>query len=685
MATTGALLRIQLLGPVRAWRNGVEVALGPPKQRAVLGLLASRANDVMGVDNIVDALWGSDVPQTAANGVHTYVGGLRRVLEPGRSRRAAGAVLTSESGGYCLRLDPDDVDATFFARSLGDARRSRGEGHADVTLRLYERALSLWHGEAYSGIPGPFAVMERTRLRDLRLTAVEEWAADMLADGRHAEIVTELTGAVSEEPLREKLRWLLILALYRSGRQAHALQMYEETRQLLSSELGIEPGADLRNLHQQILYGHPELGSPGGETTSVVLTGPREIAFHGAPKPVQLPPLARGFVGRVRELVQLERVLLEEGSRHGATTPVAVIDGPAGVGKSAFVLELAHRLIDRFPDGQLYVDLRGTGLQGPSVSAEDALGQLLGGLGVEDSRVPPGLGARAALYRSLLHGQRMLVVLDDASSADQLRPLIPRGSSCVLATSRQRFSGLAARDGAHLVTIGPLADHESAQLLAGLSGGRLEAGDPATARLVALCGGLPLALRIVADGLAANPDVPLAPLVEQYAAKHGRLDWLTVKDDAAASMRSVFEASYQALPADAARMFRHLGLCSGPFTVQIAATLTETDWDTASKLLSVLAANHLLQEEPGHQYRFHSLIGIYAAECAEREPPARRQEALTRLIQLGSVSPQVGVPTGDGDRQGAQRRRGLSGTVRRAGFDATRLALHGSGDHGTAG
>ncbi|SEP58885.1 DNA-binding transcriptional activator of the SARP family [Streptomyces sp. yr375] len=661
MAATGAPLRIQLLGPVRAWRHGVEVALGPPKQRAVLGLLASRAGDVVGVENIVDALWGGDVPQTAANGVHTYVGGLRRALDPGRGRRAAGALLTSASGGYCLRLDPSDVDATLFVRGHGDARRSRGEGNADTTLRLYEQALSLWHGEAYSGVPGPFASMERTRLRDLRLTAVEEWAADMLAAGRHAEMVTELTGAVSEEPLREKLRWLLILALYRSGRQAHALRMYEETRQLLSSELGIEPGADLRNLYQRILSGHPELRPPGADTPPVPLTG-RETAFPGAPKPVQLPPLARGFVGRGKELSGLEGVLNDECSGHGATTPVAVVDGPAGVGKSAFVLELAHRLIDRFPDGQLYVDLRGTGLQGRPVSAVDALGQLLGSLGIDGSRMPRGLAARATLYRSLLHGRRMLVVLDDALSADQLRPLIPRGSSCVLATSRQRFGGLAARDGAHLVSIGPLADAESARLLAGLSGGRLEGQEPATACLAALCGGLPLALRIVADGLAANPGVPLSALVEQYAAERGRLDRLAVKGDAVASMRSVFEASYQALPADAARMFRHLGLYGGPFTVGIAATLAETDRDTTRRLLALLAAHHLLEEEQGHRYRFHSLIGIYAAECADREPPARRQEALTRLLRAGDgrADPE---PPGRAGPQASRPRAVLGGLV----------------------
>ncbi|TYC66452.1 AfsR family transcriptional regulator [Streptomyces sp. CB01881] len=647
MAAPAAPLRIQLLGPVRAWRHGTEVTLGPPKQRAVLALLASRAGDVVDIEGIVDALWGTDVPHTAANGVHTYVAGLRRALEPGRTTRAADALLASGSGGYCLRTDPADVDATLFTRTHNDARRSRAEGNTETALRRYEQALALWHGEACTAVPGPFAALERTRLRDLRLTAVEERADSMLAAGRHAETVTELTGAICEEPLREKLRWLLILALYRSGRQAHALRLYEDTRELLSSELGIEPGPDLRSLYQQILAGHPAPHTPAPHTHTLTLT-PRphtpppppathDHPFHPTPRPAQLPPLARGFTGRTKELAHLAALLGADIPHHGATTPVAVVDGPAGAGKSAFVLELAHRLTDRFPDGQLYVDLHGTAPRGRPLAAADALGQLLTSLGVHASRIPQGLAARTTLYRSLLHGRRMLVVLDDAPGADQLRPLIPRGSSCVLATSRRRLGGLAARDGAHLLTIEPLADEDSARLLTTLSGGRLTAHDPATTRLAALCGGLPLALRIVADALVANPGIPLTALVDQYTAEHGRLDRLTVQDDATASLRSVFEASYQALPADAARMFRHLGLCRSPFTLQIAATLAETDRDTTRRLLTLLTAHHLLQEEPGHRYRFHSLIGIYAAECAQREPPARRREALNRLLRLGSA------------------------------------------------
>lgn len=517
LATSGEPLRIQLLGPVRVWRDGQEVPLGPPKQRAVLALLASRAGEVVGVDHIIDALWDGDIPQTATNGVHTYVAGLRRALEPGRGRRAAGSILTSVSGGYCLRMDPEQVDATLFARRHARARRARTGGSPDEAVRRYEEALALWHGDAYSGVPGPFAAVERTRLRDLRLTAVEEWAADMLEAGRHAEAVTELSAAVGEEPLREKLRWLLMLTLYRSGRQAHALAVYTETRRLLNRELGIEPGAELRSLHQQILAGHPRLGRGGGPTVPPRPLRPASTA-PDLSRPIQLPPLARGFVGRTEELGQLAELLDDERGGYGASTPIAVVDGPPGVGKTAFVLELAHRLLDRFPDGQLYVDLCGTGRQGRPLTASDALEQLLASLGVERSRMPADVAGRTTLYRSLLHGRRVLVVLDEALGADQLRPLIPRGSSCVLATSRQRFSGLAARDGAHVLTMGPLADHDAATLLTSLCGGRLRGQETAAVRLVRLCGGLPLALRIAAEELAANPAVPLSALVEGFAA-----------------------------------------------------------------------------------------------------------------------------------------------------------------------
>ncbi|WP_327373289.1 NB-ARC domain-containing protein [Streptomyces sp. NBC_01216] len=641
MPTTGESLCVQLLGPVRAWRHGREVVLGPPKQRAVFALLAGRANDVVSVEQIIDAVWGGDIPQTASNGVHTYVAGLRRVLEPERSRRESGDLLVSTAGGYALQTDPAAVDATLFALRHTQARRARAEGRLPEALELAESALSLWHGEAHSGVPGPFAAMERTRLQDLRLTAVEEWAADMLEADRPVEAVTVLLGAVAAEPLREKLRWLLMNALYRCGRQAQALEVYAETRRLLRHELGIDPGAELRVLHQQILAGRPVTpagpGTSGGAPASWPPGGGTSAAgmvLPETPRPAQLPSLARGFVGRSRELAHLERLLTDNEGRRGASTPVAVIDGPAGVGKSAFALELAHRLSEHFPDGQIYVDLHGTSMQGRSLSASDALLQVLRSLGVESSRIPADLASRATLYRSLLHGKRMLVMLDDVLSADQLRPLIPRGSSCVLSTSRQRLGGLAVRDGAHLLRLGPLGTQDALRLLGCLSGDRLRHHESVARRLVGLSGGLPLVLRIMAETVAANPDVPLASLVEHFAVEHGRLDRLAGGGDNPTSPHTLFETSYQALSAEAARMFRLLGLFSdGPITVSAAADLSGTTEAEAARTLALLAAGHLLVEAGGGVYRFHELIRLYAAECAEREPLTHRSAAVARLLQ----------------------------------------------------
>ncbi|CAM3924906.1 BTAD domain-containing putative transcriptional regulator [Nocardiopsis rhodophaea] len=634
MLTTGECIRIQLLGPIRAWRGGKEVVLGPPKQRAVLALLASRAGDVVGIEHIIDAVWGSDIPRTAANGVHTYVAGLRRALEPGRSRRSASSVLASAAGGYCLRVSPDAVDVRRFVQRHAQARRAYADSDTGGALELYEDALALWHGEAFAGIPGPFAAMERTRLQDLRMTAIEEWASDMLEAGRHGEVVADLSAAVAEEPLREKLRWLLMLALYYCDRQAHALAVYTETRQLLNRELGIEPGAELRNLHQDILAGRAVTVCRDQPPASAPTCDLADIVVPDTPRPAQLPPLARGFVGRTAELAQLERVLAEGEARPSASTPVAVVDGPAGVGKTAVALEAAHRLRDRFPDGQLFIDLGGMGLQGQPLTAAEALAQMLRSLGVDEARIPWDLVGRVSLYRSLLHGRRMLVVLDDALGAEQLRPLIPRGASCVIATSRQRLIGLAIRDGAHLIRVGPLSDSESAELLTYLGGDRLQEEKAAIMRLARICGGLPLALRSVVERVTAAHDVPPTGVVERYADEHGLLDRLTVEGDAAANLRTVFDASYQALPAGAARMFRYLGLYSGsPITVHEAAALAGTSHATAQHLLDLLVNSHLLERVSRYRYRFHGLIGIYAAECAQREPKTNRDLALIRLFE----------------------------------------------------
>ncbi|MEV0675046.1 BTAD domain-containing putative transcriptional regulator [Actinosynnema sp. NPDC050436] len=554
-------IRVELLGSLRAWHDGVEVPLGPPKQRAVLGLLASRVGDVVALDQIIDAVWGEDAPKSCSNGVHTYVAGLRRALEPARSRKDAGSVLVSTARGYSLELDPERVDVHVLARRHGTARRLRAAGDLAGAVAALDPALHLWRGDAYAGVPGPFALVERARLRDVRLTAVEEWAADMLGLDRRAEVVEVLTGAIAEEPLRERLPALLMLGLYRCGRQAHALEVYRRTRVLLADELGIEPGEQLTRLHERILAGDPELRAPeprtaaprtaelrttgaetgeprepqssGGEVAAPVAEGTASAAVAaregagrlGLPGPAQLPPTARGFVGRQAEADALADLLTRE-ERRGAPR-VAVVHGVAGVGKSAFALAAAHRLADRFPDGQLYVDLCGSSSRRAPVAPPEALGLLLVGLGVAEDRLPADVTSRAALYRSLLHGRRVLVVLDDAVDAEQVRPLIPPGPSGLIVTSRRRQVELAVHEGAHRVRLGRLAEDECLDLLGCLAGAERVAAQPdAAARLARLCGRLPLALRVAAEALSANPRLTPAELADRYAKRRHRADEL---------------------------------------------------------------------------------------------------------------------------------------------------------------
>ncbi|MFE6159094.1 BTAD domain-containing putative transcriptional regulator [Streptomyces sp. NPDC056486] len=634
-------MRLQLLGPVRAWRDDAELALGPPKQLAVVGLLASRANEVVHVEEIIDAVWGSDVPRTAVNGVHTYVGGLRRVLEPERGSRETSGLLVSSSGGYFLRLAPEEVDAHVFARRHSRARRLRADGDLAGAIGVLETALPLWHGDAFASVPGPFADMERIRLQELRLSATEEWAYALLALGRHSEVWSPLSALMAREPLREKLRWLLMLSLYRCGRRAEALNLYHDTRILLRDQLGIEPGRDLSLLHQQMLSDHPDLGAdaqPDGRGSATAHTAAsaddRAPAIWSAVRPAQLPPIARGFTGRAAEKAQLIRLATDSDGTPSGRTTMAVVTGPPGVGKSGLALRVAYDLADQFPDGQLYVDLCGTNAHREPLTATEALAQVLRSLGIDETLIPGDLAGRTALYRSLLYGKRTLLVLDDAYAADQLRPLIPQGPAYVLITSRWRHSGLVARDGAYRVELSPLSPEESMNLLACLTPlERMKAEADDIAALTRLCGHLPLALRIIAEMLATMPHVSAHEFVKAVADR--RMDRLDVVRDAAASLRSAFARSYRTLSPDVSRMFRLLGLCEGAtITADAAATLAGTDVGHARRLLQSLAEAHLLMETGEGTYRFQELIGAYANECSDEEPVPARTEALDRALRL---------------------------------------------------
>lgn len=608
-------LRVSLLGALAATVGGEALALGPPRQRAVLAVLALRANHVVSRSELIDAVWGDEPPASADNGIHTYVAGLRRLFEPGRASRAPSSVLLSTDAGYLLRLPSGSSDAAVFRAHLDEAARLR-EKPAEA-LAQFDAALGLWRGIALEGVPGPFAAVERARLAEMRLTAVEQRAALMLSVGRETEVAAELTTLVSAHPLRERLHGLLMSALYRCGRQAEALAAYADLRRVLIEELGIEPGPELRRLHEQLLVGRHD---PEPEPAAPVLV------------PVQLPHEVRDFTGREKELAKLAEIVPRDHS------PVLVaITGTGGVGKTALAVRFAHQVAARFPDGQLHVDLRGFDASSPPVQPSAALHQLLQSLGVPAERIPDDLPARSALYRSVLAGKRVLVLLDNARLAEQVRPLLPgRSTSMVLVTSRNHLGGLVARDGAHSVTLSTLTRDEGLALLTSAVGAdRVEAEPEAAAKLVELCGHLPLAVRIAAERVVTRPHLTLADLASDLADERDRLNVLATGDDEDTAVRAAFSWSYLALRPDAARAFRLIGLHPGAeVSLNAVAALAGVPVPRARALLDVLAGGHMLEEVARDRFRLHDLLRLYATELsATEEPAAGRGEAVERLLR----------------------------------------------------
>ena len=624
--TTGpdSTIRVEVLGPVRAWRGDVEIDLGAPRQRAVLAVLASNANRAVSRTELIDSLWGEHAPASAEGSVHTYVAGLRRALEPDRTNRAPSQVLASAGSGYVLRLPDDQVDLMAFESHLAAMREVAAD--PQTALEHVDSAIALWRGAPLSGIPGPFSELERTRLAELHLTAVEHRASLMLRTGRATDVVAELSRVVHEHPLREKLRGLLMTGLYQCGRQAEALEVYAETRRVLATELGVQPGPGLRQLHEQILANDPVLVD---RTVRPVVA---QTAPFGRLVPAQLPHDINTFTGRERELALLRQHL--DDTERGVL--IAAIDGIAGIGKTALAVHFAHRIADRFPDGQLYVNLRGFDPNQPPLSAIDALGQLLRGLGVEAHQVPSAAEEQASMYRSLLAGKRILVVLDNAASTDQLRSLLPGSHTCmVLVTSRNRLGGLVARDGAYRITLGVLSEAESRRLLVRSVGEERLAGCPdALATLVQRCGYLPLALRIIAANLAARPHMTVNDLADALCHEQDRLDVLASPDDETTAVRAVFSWSYHALKPEAAQMFRLLGLHPGPeIGTAAAAALADQSLVATRRMLDGLSSCHLVEAIGRDRYRLHDLLRVYATERAlAEEPPAEQAAATGRLM-----------------------------------------------------
>ena len=645
-ADHGGLLLVRLLGPVRAWQGNRELELGGPQRQVVLALLALRANQAVSRSELIDGIWGEDPPPSAVNALHVHVAGLRRALEPNRASRAPAKFLLASGPGYSLRLEHGQLDAQVFSRHLDAARASRAAGDLSAAVRSLDAALRIWQAAPLSGAPGPWAEIERVRLNEMRLTAIEERTDIMLMLGRASAAAAELAGLVREHPLREGLRGQLMLALYRCGRQADALAAYADGRRVLLEELGVEPSPGLRRLHGQILAAE----APPGPPAAVNLAGPDQVWAV----PAQLPGDVDAFTGRVGELAALDKLAAMIGPSGGADQPCAglaamviCVSGTAGVGKTALVVHWARRARGAFPDGQLHVNLRGYD-PGRPVPAGDALAGFLRALGMPSQDIPRDLDERAAAYRTLLDGRRMLVVLDNASTVEQVRPLLPGSpSSLVLVTSRDSFAGLVARHGARRLDLDTLPQQDAVALLRALIGDRSEIQPDATAMLARQCARLPLALRVAAELAAASPAMTMAQLADELADEQRRLDLLDAGGDPGSAIRGVFSWSYGHLPDESARAFRLLGLSPGPdLDAHAAAALTGVLPAQASHTLELLARTHLIHRTRPGRYGRHDLLRAYAAGLAATgDAESERHAALTRLFDYYLASAAAAMDT----------------------------------------
>ncbi|GAB7032880.1 BTAD domain-containing putative transcriptional regulator [Streptomyces sp. NPDC021749] len=612
-------LRFTVLGPVRAWRGATPLAAGSPQQRALLAALLLRGGRTATAPELVDALWGDEPPHAALAALRTYASRLRKAL--GDDAEA----LVSESGGYALRpVDglPLDLDHDHAEQYASEAEKARAAGDRARARELLDKALTLWDGEPLAGLAGPYAETQRTRLHEWRLSLNEARLELDLELGHHADAVSELTALTAAHPLRERLRELLMLALYRSGRQAEALAVYTDTRQLLDRELGVDPCASLAELQQRILRADPELDLP-----VVVQDGadPAEPVFV---RPHQLPATVSDFTGRASFVAELSDQLA---TAEGRVMAVSALTGIGGVGKTTLAVHVAHAAHRHFPDGQLYVDLQGAG-HAPS-DPEAVLGAFLRALGTPDASIPNGVEERAALYRSSLAGRRVLALLDNARDAAQVRPLLPGTEGCAaLITSRTRMIDLA---GAHLVDLDVMSPEEALTLFTLIVGEeRVNAEREASMDVVGACGFLPLAIRIAASRLAARRTWTVSVLARKLADERRRLDELRAGDLA---VKATFELGYGQLEPEQARAFRLLGLADGPdISLAAAAALLDMDTDSTELLLESLVDTSLLESAAPGRYRFHDLVRLYARSCAERDeqPPEERDAALSRLLDF---------------------------------------------------
>jgi DNA-binding SARP family transcriptional activator len=612
-------LRFCLLGPVQVLLEERPVPLGGTGMRGLLAMLLLEPNQVVSLDRIVDVLWAHEPPESARTMVQGYVSRLRQRLaaaDPSGSVR-----IVTNPPGYQLLVDESMIDVTVARRLVADSWGAPAVRRAE----LLRAAQSLWRGSELADIGGRVPAPE---LSELRLAVLEGRIEADLELGRHNEVIGELTQLVEEQPFRERLVGQLLLALYRSGRRTAALGAYQRFAQLAASHSGIEPGPELRSLHARVLRDDTTLLDPQPDSVQ----SPRV----GVIVPAQLPIAPSGFSGRDRELDWLDRFLSTADTN---ATGVGVIAGPAGIGKTALVVRWANQVAEKFSDGQLFASMRGFDPQHPPLDPADVLAQFLLSLGVRPDDVPMELDERAALYRSLLAERRVLVVLDDARDSEQVRPLLPAGSSSlVLITSRVRLDGLVAELAARLLVLNTLGANAAERLISETAG--QPAGDydrQLRRRLAELCGHLPLALRIIGARLAARPLWSLDDLVHELTDEHTRLGALHIENS---SVRAALDVTYRALAPTLAATFRMAGVFPGarlgPYSI---AAMCSTEVTDARKRLWALAASFVVTETSRDVFVMHDLVRIFAAELAATElTESDRTAALRRLLRYYLVT-----------------------------------------------
>ena len=630
-------MRFDILGSLQVTDDDARVVpVAAARQRSVLAALLLSANRVLPAESLAETVWDGDPPKGAENTLRAYVMRVRKTVGAGIAAR-----IETRAPGYLFRLAPGELDTDDFedlCRRAGAAVRA-GE-RWDEVARTTSSALALWRGTPLIDVPSRSLAntwVPRFEQQHLQLL---EWQIEAgLESGRSDALIPEIASLLHQHPLRESLYRLHMLALARADRAGEALAVFREARSLLIDQLGVEPGAELQHLHQQILGGAissrttPPPAEPQGQPAAK-----RPARLSKAPR--QLPADTRVFAGRSTELDEL--LALAGAAKHGTEAGMVVIsaiNGMGGIGKTALAVRAAHRLTNQFPDGQLFIDLRGYSADLAPVSAEDALDYLLRSLGVPPPEIPRDLGEKAALYRTTLADTQTLVILDNASTAAQVRPLLPGTPGClVMITSRNALAGL---DDTHVVELGVLSGEEAVSLLRKVAGPeRIEPDDPGAAQLVELCGRLPLAIRIVAARLRRHRSLSPADLVSRLREEAERLQHLR---DEERDLSSIFESSYRDLLDVERGAFRHLGLVPGSdFDVHGVASLIGADVRTAERLLESLLDRNLLIQHTLGRYRLHDLLraytrGLPASPVADAEAVSRLLDYYQQVVQLANL------------------------------------------------